>query len=127
LFCNLEYILGVAQKVLEERSVLISLVLSGSHLYGTESENSDYDIRGIFLAPPETFLGLTGVPTVKELREGSLDIVFTEAGKEIRLALHGNCNVYERLVGKKIFSTNEYQELKRLLPMYSQGWSLPLL
>lgn len=32
-----------------EKKVLVS-VLSGSRAYGTNVENSDYDIRGIFIA-----------------------------------------------------------------------------
>ena len=37
---------------------LILLHLAGSRLYGNSTPTSDIDLRGIFIAPPETKLGI---------------------------------------------------------------------
>ncbi len=39
---------------------LILLHTAGSRLYGNSTEKSDWDYRGVFIAPKETKLGILG-------------------------------------------------------------------
>lgn len=64
---------------------LILLHTAGSRLYGNSTENSDWDFRGIFIAPKETKLGilgsveqLEGIEVYKSLKKAGLDLVETE-------------------------------------------------
>lgn len=64
---------------------LILLHTAGSRLYGNSTENSDWDFRGIFIAPKETKLGilgsveqLEGIEVYKSLKRAGLDLVETE-------------------------------------------------
>ncbi|MBI1971717.1 MAG: nucleotidyltransferase domain-containing protein [Candidatus Aenigmarchaeota archaeon] len=97
---------------------LLSLIISGSHLYGFSSEDSDFDIRGIFLIDPHKLLGLSRPKEILEIRnfeDQRYDIVLTEASKEIGLSLNGNCNALEHFNAPAIYSTREYIELKEII------------
>jgi len=94
---------------------LFSLVISGAHLYGFESKDSDIDIRGVYIVNTHKLLGLTKPRQVidkitlsangKEFK----DIVIYELGKETRLLIKSNCNAFERLVSEpKLFTSSEY-------------------
>jgi len=55
---------------------LLFATISGSHLYGFPSPDSDYDLRGVHILPVQEVVGLhTGAETIEfsELRE-SLEI-----------------------------------------------------
>ena len=96
---------------------LLSLCLSGSHLYGFPSEDSDFDYRGVFLAESDSFLGLYKPQDVIELKPTPKeDIVLFELKKEIKLVLASNCNVLEHITAKQIFASKEYFQLKNLIP-----------
>jgi len=92
---------------------LILLTLTGSRLYGTENENSDWDYRGIFIANPDTKIGLLnsvdqieGFGLDKEL-SGVLgidivsdDLVLFEIRKFIKLAADNNPNILDVLMNE---------------------------
>lgn len=68
-------------------------VLSGAHLYGFESPDSDIDLRGAFVLPLEDVVGLkTGSETVTR--------TYTEAGVEMDLVCHDILK-YCRLLTKR--------------------------
>jgi predicted nucleotidyltransferase len=69
------------------RSRLVFSCLTGSHAYGTSDENSDIDIRGVFMPPREYVLG---VSSQIEQIEGPEDTVLYALPKFLKLA--GNCN-----------------------------------
>ncbi|BAZ69080.1 hypothetical protein NIES4106_38490 [Fischerella sp. NIES-4106] len=54
----------------EKRCILIGL--AGSHGYGLNRPDSDYDYRGVFIAPKRYYLGFnqSQLPTLTEYSEG---------------------------------------------------------
>ncbi|MEZ4475268.1 MAG: nucleotidyltransferase domain-containing protein [bacterium] len=76
--------------------------VTGAHLYGFPSPDSDLDLKGIHLAPTPTLLGLQ-VPSEShdrlEIFEGvECDLTTHEARMALSLLLRGNGNVLERLL-----------------------------
>ena len=89
---------------------LLILHLAGSKLYGNSTPQSDTDYRGIFLAPPETKIGLIGKveqlegkELYKSLKKAGLDLVETddcqiwELNRFASLASDGNPNVLDTI------------------------------
>lgn len=68
---------------------------AGSHSYGTQTEHSDIDIRGIFIAPPEYILGC--LKTVEQVEIPGEDTVIYELAKFVKLAAECNPNIIELL------------------------------
>jgi hypothetical protein len=99
-------------------SKILFLTVSGAHLYGFLSKDSDTDYRGTFVTGTENLLGLKTPEDVIELDypEGNPSgIVLFELKKEIDLALSGNCNVIEHINAPPILSGTESIKLKRLV------------
>jgi len=112
---HLEVISQVKNHIQGIPARLINLTLSGAHLYGFESEDSDNDYRGMFQINTAKLLGLEKPKDVVEIMAKDNDIVLFEIEKEIKLALTGNCNVLEHMNAKQIVSTAEYLKLKQLI------------
>jgi len=68
--------------------------LSGSHMYGTSTPESDVDVRGVFIPPREYFLGFQ---TIEQASCKDPDTVYYEIRKFMRLALDCNPNIVEHL------------------------------
>ncbi|MFT5524131.1 MAG: putative nucleotidyltransferase [Pirellulaceae bacterium] len=69
----------------------------GSRAFGLATEESDDDIRGIFLPPANLHWSLYSIPEQFERNEHGDDIVYWELEKYVRLALKANPNVLETL------------------------------
>lgn len=69
--------------------------LIGSRAYGLAHEASDYDIRGIYIAPINDLLGLTQPPEQLEQQDNKTDICYWEVGKFCKLALANNPAILE--------------------------------
>ena len=71
---------------------VIMLGVSGSRLYGNETEESDWDYRGVFIADKATKLGLIG--KVEQISEPNF---FRELDKKYNLGLKdfSDCLIYE--------------------------------
>ena len=91
---------------------VIYITISGSHLYGFPSKNSDVDYRGTYITGTENLLGLHRRRDVIEMKP---DIVMFELAKELNLAIKGNCNVLEHINAEPIYRTAESLELKRMV------------
>ncbi len=89
------------------RDNTIHSIVAGSRLYGTARPDSDIDIRGVCLAPPEVLLGLTGFQqyqgdsendlVIYELRRFcSLSICVDSCGKKDRVEVSGDYPHYPR-------------------------------
>ena len=89
---------------------LILLHTAGSRLYGNATDKSDWDFRGVFIAPKETKLGilgtveqLEGIDVYKSLKKAGLDLVQTddiviyEISRFAKLAADNNPNVCDTL------------------------------
>ena len=95
---------------------LLNVYISGSHLYGWESKDSDVDIRGCFILKKEKFLGLDKPKEVIEIKtEDNKDIVLFEIKKLIKLALHENCNILEELNAPQFYKSADFVKLKQLI------------
>lgn len=100
---------------------LLFATISGAHLYGFASEDSDYDLRGCHILPAREVLGLH-VPreTIERggVREGvEIDLVTHDAAKFFRMMLKKNGYVLEQLLSPLVVQTSpEHEELVRLAP-----------
>jgi uncharacterized protein len=69
--------------------------VAGSHAYGTNTETSDRDYRGIFVLPNEEYLKLASPP--EQITDGRQDIVFYSLKRFFELAQAVNPNIIELL------------------------------
>ena len=101
----------------EQPYPLLFATISGAHLYGFPSPDSDYDLRGLHVLPLREVIGLDTGPetlTVSENREGlELDLVTHDVKKFFELLLRKNGYVLEQLYSPLIVHTTpEHEELK---------------
>jgi len=93
--------------------------LSGAHLYGFESPDSDYDLRGAFVAPLASLLGLRTPPETVDLFEdqerGELDWVAHDVKKFVRLMTRRNGYVLEQLYSPLVITGGPWMEELRAL------------
>jgi len=95
---------------------LLNAYISGSHLYGWDSKDSDIDIRGCFILRKEEFLGLNKPKEVLEIKtKDNNDIVLFEIKKLISLAVKGNCNVLEEINSNQFYKNADFVKLKQLI------------
>jgi predicted nucleotidyltransferase len=93
--------------------------ISGAHLYGFPSPDSDYDLRGVHILPLQEVVGLDpGRETIEfsALRDGlEIDLVTQELKKFFDLMLKKNGYVLEQLFSPLVLkATPEYEELKAI-------------
>ena len=98
---------------------LLFATISGAHLYGFPSPDSDFDLRGAHVLPLEKIIGLDVLDeTIQDARviEGSeMDIVSHDIRKFFGLLLKKNGYVLEQLFSPLIvFTTPEHAELKSI-------------
>jgi uncharacterized protein len=98
---------------------IVFATISGAHLYGFPSPDSDFDLRGVHLLPLETVVGLApGEETVEKegIYDGlEIDLVTHDAKKFLTLMLRRNGYVLEQLLSPLVvYSTPEFEELKSL-------------
>jgi predicted nucleotidyltransferase len=93
---------------------LIFATISGAHLYGFPSPDSDYDLRGVHLLPAREVVGLEMGPEtleVSEEREGlELDLVTHDARKFFLMLLKKNGYVLEQLYSPLVVHTTPVHE-----------------
>jgi len=93
--------------------------ISGAHLYGFPSPDSDFDLRGTHVLPLENIVGLeVRDETVQDSRviEGlEMDIVSHDVRKFFRMLLKKNGYVLEQVFSPLVVHTTpEYAELKEI-------------
>src|SRR5262245_61365455 len=98
---------------------LVFATISGAHLYGFPSPDSDYDLRGVHLLPLEEVVGLqTGQETVEKsgVHDGlEIDLVTHDARKFFGLLLKKNGYVLEQVLSPLVaHTTPEHAELKEI-------------
>lgn len=70
-------------------------VVAGSHSYGTNLPTSDYDTRGVFIAPPEIAFSL--FKKIEQVEQKEPDTTIFEIRKFFALAANCNPNIIELL------------------------------
>jgi predicted nucleotidyltransferase len=98
---------------------LVFATISGAHLYGFPSPDSDFDLRGCHLLPLREVVGLdAGRETIEtSTKEGGyeLDLVTHDARKFFGLLLKKNGYVLEHVYSPlAIHTTPEHEELKAI-------------
>lgn len=110
----------------KKTATLFYTCVSGAHLYGMESPNSDIDVRGVFVNNTHKLLGLhrpeetihwdlTQVHPSQPIHSDGLDIEVHEIAKFLSLALKSNCNVLEHLVAQPLYAEPEALEMRKLM------------
>ncbi|MBW4620170.1 MAG: nucleotidyltransferase domain-containing protein [Cyanosarcina radialis HA8281-LM2] len=103
----------------EQPYPLMFATISGAHLYGFPSPDSDYDLRGVHILPLPEVVGLTiGRETIEvsKVEEGlEIDLVTHDLKKFCGLLLKRNGYVLEQLYSPLVVSTTpEHEELKAI-------------
>lgn len=98
---------------------LLFATISGAHLYGFPSQNSDYDLRGCHILPVTEVVGLNPPCETIEISETKtnleLDLVTHELKKFLLLLLKRNGYVLEQLYSPLVVKTTpEHQQLKEV-------------
>lgn len=103
----------------QHRYPLLFATISGAHLYGFPSPDSDYDLRGAHVLPVREVAGLTSGPETIEsagVREGlEMDLVTHDVHKFFTLMLKKNGYVLEQLHSPLVVHTTpEHAELREI-------------
>jgi uncharacterized protein len=98
---------------------LVMCAVSGAHLYGFPSPDSDLDLKGIHLVPTRSLLGLRPVIGPHDLTEDydgvECDLTTNEAGSSLASLLAGNGNMLERILSPhQLVRTTQLTELQHL-------------
>jgi predicted nucleotidyltransferase len=107
------------KQVLSHPYRLLFATISGAHLYGFPSPDSDFDLRGAHLLPLQDVVGLTeGRETVEKsgIHDGlEIDLVTHDVKKFFGLMLKKNGYVLEQLLSPLVVATTpEHEELKAI-------------
>lgn len=106
---------------------LLFATVSGAHLYGFPSRDSDVDLRGVHLLPVEEMVGLTTGPETLDRtwfqNEAEVDLVTHDLTKFVRLMLRRNGYVLEQLLSPLVVATTPaHEELIALAPGCLTRW-----
>ena len=112
----MERLLGVVNR---QPYPLVFATISGAHLYGFPSPDSDYDLRGCHVLPVREVIALdTGRETIEtSAKDGTfeLDLVTHDAKKFFGLLLKKNGYVLEQIFSTLVIHTTpEHEELKEI-------------
>ncbi|MEZ6194792.1 MAG: nucleotidyltransferase domain-containing protein [Planctomycetota bacterium] len=109
----------VTRVVGEQPYPFVFVTISGAHLYGFASPDSDYDIRGCHVLPAREVVGLRKGPEtidVSDVREGlELDLVSHDAEKFFGMMLKKNGYVLEQVFSPLVLHGGEdHDRLKEI-------------
>lgn len=98
---------------------LLFATVSGAHLYGFPSPDSDYDLRGVHLLPVQDVVGLMEpketLDTASVVDGVEMDLVTHDAKKFFLLMLKRNGYVLEQLFSPLVVRTSpDHEELKAI-------------
>ncbi|GGL12812.1 nucleotidyltransferase domain-containing protein [Streptomyces flaveus] len=113
--------IDLAPVVAEQPDPVLFATVSGAHLYGFPSRDSDVDLRGVHLLPTEALVGLREPEETRSRmweRDGvEMDLVTHDLRKFVRLMLRRNGYVLEQLLSPLVVHTTDaHAELVALAP-----------
>lgn len=124
-----KYIGVLKDKVANESGRIVNLMISGSHLFGFNSPDSDTDYRGCYQVVTNKLLTTRKVKDFLEykvFKEGKTladtdkydvydkEATLDELGKEVGLLLAGNCNHWEHLTAVQLITTETHREMAKI-------------
>ena len=83
---------------LHDEDLIIMKTIMGSHAYGTNTPESDVDIRGVFIQPLEHALKYGWIEQISDEKN---DITFYELGRFMQLLQGNNPNILEMIAAPK--------------------------
>ncbi|MFN0053166.1 MAG: DNA polymerase beta superfamily protein [Planctomycetales bacterium] len=106
---------------------LLFVTISGAHLYGFPSPDSDYDLRGVHVLPLTKVVGLHATRETIEssqVRDGlEIDLVTHDVRKFFEMVLKRNGYVLEQLFSPLVLHTTpEHAELQRIAASCLTRW-----
>ncbi|MBO0858929.1 MAG: nucleotidyltransferase domain-containing protein [Chloracidobacterium sp.] len=109
----------IENEIVSQPYPLLFATISGAHLYGFPSPDSDYDLRGVHILPAREVLGLDpGRETIEvaAMRDGlEIDLVTHDVKKFFGLLLKKNGYVLEQLLSPLVLHTTPgHEELKAI-------------
>ncbi|MEY2248170.1 nucleotidyltransferase domain-containing protein [Streptomyces sp. BF23-18] len=112
---------GLASVVGEQPDPVLFATVSGAHLYGFPSRDSDVDLRGVHVLPTADLVGLREPEETRSrmwFQDGTeMDLVTHDLRKFVRLMLRRNGYVLEQLLSPLVVRTSdEHRELISLAP-----------
>ena len=113
--------LDLTPVVAEQPDPVLFATVSGAHLYGFPSRDSDVDLRGVHLLPTADLVGLREPDETRSRmwdRDGvEMDLVTHDLRKFVRLMLRRNGYVLEQLLSPLVVHTTDaHRELAALAP-----------
>ncbi|MFE0253438.1 DNA polymerase beta superfamily protein [Streptomyces sp. NPDC059010] len=113
--------IDLAPVVAEQPDPVLFATVSGAHLYGFPSRDSDVDLRGVHLLPTADLVGLREPDETRSrmwVRDGvEMDLVTHDLRKFVRLMLRRNGYVLEQLLSPLVVHTTDaHRELADLAP-----------
>lgn len=103
-----------------DKTVRLFVTLSGAHLFGFPSVDSDFDFRGVFAMSREQLFGIDPPNTTVEfLGDGERpnDLVLQEAQKFALLLRKGSGSVLEQVLSPLVIETSDFhRELFEIAP-----------
>lgn len=99
---------GSGEPSFELERVIIYRCVMGSKAYGLETEESDVDRRGVYLAPAELQWSLFGAP--EQFEDNAAQAVYWELQKFLIMALRANPNILECLYSPLVEKTTPLAE-----------------
>jgi uncharacterized protein len=118
----MEFDVRLHRQVQQHPYPLLFATISGAHLYGFPSPDSDFDLRGVHVLPLKEVIGLGATRETVErsvVDEGmEIDLVTHDVLKFFRLLLRRNGYVLEQVLSPLVVRTSEAHQ--RLLPLAEQ-------
>src|SRR5262249_54908427 len=110
---------GLAELARAHLPGALFVTVSGAHLYGFPSADSDIDLRGCHLAPLEDLIGLHRPAKTREIKaeHGGLEVelVSHEVGKYLRLLCRHNGYILEQIFSPLVVLGQEFLDCLRPL------------
>lgn len=100
-----------SQKWLYDRTLYVTV--HGSHCYGTNTETSDLDLRGICIAPKEYYIGILD-HFEQAITNEPEDLTIFEISKFVKLAMDCNPNALEIIFTEPRFHILNRPEFKKI-------------
>jgi len=112
-------ILAFAEEFLQAQGVRpLFISISGAHLYGFPSKDSDIDIRCCHVVPTKKLFSLhpprETLEYTAEHKGVTMDVVSHEVQKVLGLLAKNNSNILENVFAENLFPTREHEQLRQL-------------